>query len=69
MAKEAKIEPSLEAKFETLSAIIKQLETGDIPLEEALAQFESGIALLKNCQEILENAEQKIKKLTEDQSL
>lgn len=52
-----------EAAVSELETILTQLESNDLPLEEAIKQFESGMALIKHCQTILDNTEQKIKGL------
>ena len=36
-----------------LEALVERLERGDLPLEEALKQFERGVALTKSCQAAL----------------
>lgn len=56
--------PNFEKSLEALEVIVSQLEKGDLPLEEALAQFEKGIALSKECQTLLTNAEFKIEQLS-----
>jgi exodeoxyribonuclease VII small subunit len=43
-----------------LEALVERLERGDLPLEEALKQFERGVALTKSCQAALKAAEQKV---------
>jgi exodeoxyribonuclease VII small subunit len=43
-----------------LEALVARLEQGDLPLEEALQQFERGITLAKACQKALKAAEQKV---------
>jgi len=43
-----------------LDAIVKQLERGDAPLNEALGLFEEGAALIKSCGEQLDKAEQRV---------
>jgi len=58
-----KKEPSvggLEESLKELEALVERLEAGDLPLEEALAQFERGIKLTRSCQTILKDAEQKV---------
>lgn len=58
-----KEEPSvggLEESLKELEALVERLEAGDLPLEEALAQFERGIKLTRSCQTILKDAEQKV---------
>jgi len=47
-----------------LEALIARLEHGDLPLEEALAGFERGVALTRACQEALAKAEQKVELLS-----
>ena len=44
-----------------LEAIVREMEVGQLPLEESLAAYERGVALLKRCQEALGAAEQKLK--------
>lgn len=43
-----------------LEALVERLEQGDLPLEEALKQFERGVALTRACQTALKAAEQKV---------
>ncbi len=43
-----------------LEAAVERLERGDLPLEEALRQFERGVELARNCQAALKQAEQKV---------
>jgi len=49
-----------EQALADLEAIVDQLEHGELPLEEALRQFERGVALARVCQESLKQAEQKV---------
>jgi exodeoxyribonuclease VII small subunit len=49
-----------------LESVVEQLEGGTLPLDESLALFERGQALSKHCGELLEQAEIKLKQLTED---
>ncbi len=46
-----------------LELIIDQMESGHTPLEQALADYERGVALLKRCRSIISQAEQKIEHL------
>lgn len=59
--------PALPATFEAalteLEAIVREMETGQLPLEESLASYERGAALLKHCQEALGAAEKKLQML------
>jgi exodeoxyribonuclease VII small subunit len=59
------VEPSFEAALAELEAIVHRLEEGDIPLDEALARYESGVRLLKRCFALLEQAEQRIELLSD----
>lgn len=49
-----------EGALEQLEATARRLEAGDLPLEEALALFETGIALSRRCTETLEAAERRV---------
>jgi exodeoxyribonuclease VII small subunit len=57
-----------EQAFEELEALVEQLESGDLPLEEALGLFERGQALAARCSELLEQAELRLRQLVPDQS-
>ncbi len=57
---EAKAEESFEDLLEKLREIVRSLEAGDVSLEESLKRFEEGMALARNCQERLSQAERKI---------
>ncbi len=56
--------PSFEGSIVELQNIVGQLEDGSLPLEESMEQFERGISLLRNCYQVLEQAEQRIEVLT-----
>lgn len=58
-----------EATLQELEAIVAKMEQGELPLEEALKNFERGVKLVKQCQEELKQAEQKVKILTADGEL
>lgn len=47
-----------------LEAVVHDLEGGDVTLEQALARYETGVTLLKQCYDQLRNAEQKVFLLT-----
>ena len=59
----AKKEMTFEAAMARLEEVVGQLESGNAPLDEALALYEEGIALVRACSDRLEHAEQKIKML------
>jgi len=53
---------SYEAALEQLEQIIASLESGDLPLEEALARYEEGAALAAFCERKLNEAELRVRK-------
>ncbi len=48
-----------------LEALVSRMEGGELSLEDALAQFERGIALTRRCQDALKTAELRVKKLVD----
>ena len=58
--------PSFEGALERLEAIVARLEAGELPLEQALAAFEEGVALSRRCAGELEAAERRIEQLVGD---
>jgi exodeoxyribonuclease VII small subunit len=57
---------SFEASLEALEQIVRQLESGDLPLEKSLELFEQGIRLSRECQDRLSQAERRIEVLMRD---
>jgi exodeoxyribonuclease VII small subunit len=51
---------TFEASLEDLERIVKDLEKGDLPLEQSLALFESGMRLSAECKRQLEEAETRV---------
>ena len=64
MAKEGR-QQTFEQLYARLEAAVAKLETGGLPLEEAIALYEEGMTLARQCQERLDGAELKITKLRE----
>lgn len=60
------MEKTFEASLNELEAIVKQLEEGDLPLEESLRLFENGVRLSRECRERLTQAERRIEVLMKD---
>ena len=56
-------EKTFEENLATLEKIVAQLEKGDVPLEEALKQFEVGVKLSQELQQTLQTAEQSLAKI------
>ncbi len=50
----------LEKALAELEEIVEQLESGDLPLEKSLKQFERGVRLSRECQTALKDAEQRV---------
>ena len=51
---------SFEESMQELESIVKQMELGELPLEDALQRFERGIQLARHSQQKLKQAEQKV---------
>lgn len=58
-----------EAALAELEALVERMEAGDMTLEESLGAFERGVKLTRHCQSALQNAELKVKILTEQNTL
>jgi exodeoxyribonuclease VII small subunit len=56
-------EMTFEDAFAALADILEKLEGGDLPLQEAIALFEQGMALAQRCNERLDKAELRISQL------
>ena len=51
---------NLEKALSDLEELVEELESGDLPLEQAMKKFEEGIKLTRGCQSALKEAEQKV---------
>ncbi len=49
MPENAQPAPNFEQGLADLEAVVKELESGDLPLEKALELFEKGVALSAAC--------------------
>lgn len=56
--------PSFEEALAELEKLVESMEEGELSLEESLKTFEKGIALTRQCETALREAEQKIEMLT-----
>ena len=54
---------TFEENLQDLEAIVTKLETGDVALEDAIAEFQKGMALYKDLQKTLEDAEKTLVKV------
>ena len=57
---------TFETSLEALEQIVRELESGDLPLEKSLELFEQGIKLSRECQDRLGQAERRIEVLMRD---
>jgi exodeoxyribonuclease VII small subunit len=57
-------QPCFEESLAELEAIVRELEDGQIGLSEALARYEQGVKLLRECYTLLERAERRIELLS-----
>ncbi len=56
--------PDFDRALEEIEAIIARIESGEIGLEQSIAEYERGAALLRLCRDRLTKAEQKVRTLT-----
>ena len=61
--------PSLggfEKSLEELEQLVRDLEHGELTLEQSLATFERGVGLTRDCQQALKSAEQRVEMLVQN---
>lgn len=66
MAEKKEKELSFEESLQSLEEIVKKLEIGDVPLDDAIKEFTNAMKLSKICDEKLKKAEESITKLVKD---
>lgn len=59
--------PNFEAAMAELEALVERMDAGQLPLEESLQAYQRGVVLLKYCEKVLADAEQRVKVLDGDQ--
>ncbi len=57
---------AFESSIAELETLVETLESGDVALEDALARFERGITLARQCQTMLKTAELRVDQLLGD---
>ncbi|MBR6756223.1 MAG: exodeoxyribonuclease VII small subunit [Peptococcaceae bacterium] len=57
---------SYEKALERLEQVIAELDTGELPLEASIQLFQDGLEMIKICQAKLNDAEGKIRQLTDN---
>lgn len=60
---------SFETAYVELDGIIARLESGELPLEDAVALYERGRQLAAHCQTLLDGAELRVSQLNDDGTL
>ena len=57
---------TFEQAIKELTGIVGKIEQGEIALADSLQQYEKGMALIKHCRKILQEAEKRIEKIAEE---
>lgn len=63
MSQENEQSKSFEASMARLEQIVRQMEQGEVPLEESLRLFQEGTELVRQCTSLLDHAEMQIKQV------
>ncbi len=58
-----------EASIASLEALVKEMESGELTLEQSLMAFEKGVKLARECQSSLTEAEGRVNKLMKKMNL
>lgn len=56
-----------EASLEQLEALVERMESGEMSLDDSLAAYERGVGLYRRCQAALEQAELRVRLLSDPQ--
>jgi len=64
MTKKTEHNPSFEKALSELEAIVEAMESGALPLEKMMAQYEQGMSLISFCSAKLNEVEKKIEIMT-----
>lgn len=65
MSKKTEAGPDFEKTLAELEKLVVTLEQGDLSLDESLTGFKRGIELTRQCQTVLNDAQQTVEKLTD----
>ncbi len=60
---------NFEKSLDKLNQLVETMEKGNLPLEDSLKNFEIGITLIRECQNALTAATQKVQILSQQQTL
>lgn len=72
MTKSKKLEPetsNYENALKELEGIVAKMESGQLPLEEAIQAYERGSALMLHCHQLLTTAEEQVRILSDSNKL
>ena len=64
MSKKTEATPDFEKTLAELEKLVANLEEGDLSLDESLSGFKRGIELTRQCQSVLDDAQQTVEELT-----
>ena len=67
MSKKTEAGPDFENTLAELEKLVLNLEEGDLSLDESLSGFKHGIELTRQCQSVLDSAQQTVEQLTDNQ--
>ena len=59
---------SFEQALMQLETLVRDIESGKVPLEESITKYEQGTKLLQQCRGILDRAEQQIRMLSQSEN-
>jgi len=59
---------NFEQSLKKLEQIVEEIESGSLPLEQALKKFEAGVKLSEECTTLLNDAEKKVRILMKDKN-
>lgn len=64
-AAEASPVADFESSLDALEQLVEKMEHGEMSLEESLAAYERGVGLYRRCQQALEQAELRVRLLSD----
>jgi len=61
-------ERSFEQSIEELEKVVRQMEKGELTLDQSISAFEGGVKLARECEKKLKEAKGKVEQLVKDES-
>lgn len=65
-SEEGKTKPTFEEAVAQVEAIIEQIESGEMGLEDQIEQYAKGAELLKRCRDVLDRCEQRVEEISSE---